>query len=317
MEISTSVQTLINTFELMTQANAVSASVSRSRSASGFKKTLPNADNTPVTTFVERMKTQHSCIQSKVTELNQKAEKAVEPQKELEKETEEDSAATSIKSAAYKGLTINTSNKYDTTVRDSCNSTFYSMASHTPSAYSTASTCSLDSLLSSSDLLPEELQVSSMTRPEIVVKRSRPTLDEHSQQQTASKLTAPTCSVLIRKPLSTKKKESSNLGSKSTCRSSKSTRNVMVPSPLARTLSTSSSSPRYMDYDSSPRYAATKAWNMERRRQLEERNRSFAANKANKHPSSKTAHVGAAGTVAIVKCQGHDPGRKRPKSAAA
>jgi hypothetical protein len=69
---------------------------------------------------------------------------------------------------------------------------------------------------------------------------------------------------------------------KSTRRFSESARGAppVVTSPRARSRSGSSSLPRYMDYDSSPRFAATKAKNMERRRQLEERNRNLAADKA-------------------------------------
>ncbi|RLN71160.1 hypothetical protein BBJ28_00000213 [Nothophytophthora sp. Chile5] len=68
---------------------------------------------------------------------------------------------------------------------------------------------------------------------------------------------------------------------------------IVITSPRASTTRNRSDStpgpvPRYLDYDHSPRYAATKAMNIERRRLLEERSRNLAADKV-KHLNSKTA----------------------------
>ncbi|CAH0488889.1 unnamed protein product [Peronospora farinosa] len=309
MESATNVKTLIDQFELMARANAVS-SAPGSQSVSTFKKTTQlKADNLLVKKNIQHMITNYSRTPSKPVQMIQNAEKAVEPVEDLSREKEEVLCNTSRKASFYKRLTVHTSAKYDTTALDSYDSTFCSKVPRSPS-YSTASTCSLDSLLSPQDsILHELLQKPGETNTEVVSRSRRPARDENLQLTTTSKWIPATSnrrSLLVRKPPFMTKKESSIPVPKSTSLSSKSTRSAVVSSRPVKSLSNISSSPRYMNYASSPRYSATKAWNIERRRQLEERNRSLAIDKA-MLPIAKqhTRHTRRSSRVERNKC-GHD-----------
>ncbi|CAI5747383.1 unnamed protein product [Peronospora destructor] len=98
-------------------------------------------------------------------------------------------------------------------------------------------------------------------------------------------------------------KQSSISVPKSTSLLFKSARGAVGSSRPVKTLSNSSSSPRYMNYASSPRYSATKAWNIERRRQLEEHNCSLAADKAKLLIAKlHTRHIRRSSRVERNKC---------------
>ncbi|KAL4170000.1 hypothetical protein KRP22_010909 [Phytophthora ramorum] len=340
MDSTSSVQTLIARFELMAQANAAAP---RSWSVGGSKRMdLPLQPNSPVKEIIVRMNTQRTRTQSEPAQL-QKTEDVTEP---AEGETPVAVPETPTKPAVYRSLTVNTlesDNEYDpmtfnsyedesdadstTTIKSTC----YSAVPPSPSSYSTASTGSLDSLLSSLDIfLPDLLQASGETSAEAsknvkpTVYRSRgSSLPENLQSTKTSKLVPPNsyrrASLTGKSPSTTTKDKVSSAPKsrrsslyaaknpppvaptparsrrsslsatiappvKSTRHFSESARGAppVVTSPKSRSISTSV--PRYMDYDSSPRFAATKARNLERRRQLEERNRNLAAD--------KTKHVG-------------------------
>ncbi|KAG3204442.1 hypothetical protein PC128_g1918 [Phytophthora cactorum] len=281
MDCTTSVQTLIDQFELMAQNSAKSAVPRTSSSVTrNTKVALPKTDNSPVKEIINRFNTQHTHTQSELVQIAQKMEEPAGEPIEGEQDIVVAMPATLTKVNVYKCLTVSTLqsngedgatilNSYEDESDAESTSTFkptrYSAGPCSPSTYSTASTSSLDSLLSSLDMfLPELLQASSETSPKIAkivkptVYRSRRTsLLENLQSTKASKLVPPTAyrrSTLTRKPSS-------------------------YPIPVARHHSSSSPVSRYMDYDSSPRFAATKAMNVERRRRLEERNRNLAADK--------------------------------------
>ncbi|KAG6609556.1 uncharacterized protein IUM83_00437 [Phytophthora cinnamomi] len=357
-----SVQTLIDQFELMAQVNSASAAP-RSWSVAGSKKTTalppqPKSDNSPVKEIIERFNTQRARTQSEPVRMLQKTEETPETAEPAEeKQPEEDAEskpATPTKPAVYQNLTVKTLqsddeddaktlNSYedesDADSTTTAKSTCYSIVPRSPSSFSTASTGSLDSLLSSLDMfLPEFLQASGETSSETskIVKPTayyprRSSLPENLQLTTTSKLIPPTSyrrASLTGKSSSSATKDAgipavpkprrssvytaknpipavstparprrASLSAtmapapaiKSTRRFSESARGAqpVVTSPRARGRSISTSVPRYMDYDSSPRFAATKARNMERRRQLEERNRNLAADNG-KHAFSKT-----------------------------
>ncbi|KAG3121055.1 hypothetical protein PI125_g624 [Phytophthora idaei] len=289
MDCTTSVQTLIDQFELMAQNSAKSAVPRTSSSVTrNTKVALPKTDNSPVKEIINRLNTQHTHTQSELVQIAQEMEEPAGEPIEGEQDIVVAMPATLTKVNVYKCLTVSTLqsngedgatilNSYEDESDAESTSTFkhtrYSAGPCSPSTYSTASTSSLDSLLSSLDMfLPELLESSSETSPKIAkivkptVYRSRRTsLPKNLQSTKASKLVPPTAyrrSTLTRKPSSTTTKESSS-----------------YPIPVARNHSSSSPVSRYMDYDSSPRFAATKAMNVERRRRLEERNRNLAADK--------------------------------------
>ncbi|KAL3673625.1 hypothetical protein V7S43_001324 [Phytophthora oleae] len=341
MDGNTSVQTLISQFELMAQANASSAAP-RTWSVTRNTKTelppQPKSDNLPVKEIINRFNTQRARTQS---EPMQRMQKRNEPAVEPEEETPVAKLTATTTLGVYKSLTVNTSvsvdeddstpfNTYENesdaestiTTKYRC----YISVPRSPSAYSTASTGSLDSLLSSLDMfLPELLQASGESSPEIIrsikpttYRSRRSSLPENLQSIRTSKLVPPTSyrrASLTGKPSSAATKQSSisapksrrssppnpplvapaparprrsSLSAATILPTAKSTRRFSdsargappaESSPRARSRSKSSGVPRYLDYDSSPRFMATKAMNRERRRQLEERNRSLAANK--------------------------------------
>ncbi|KAE9045991.1 hypothetical protein PR003_g2728 [Phytophthora rubi] len=350
---SSSVQTLIDQFELMAQTNAAPAAP-RSWPVAGAKKTAlppqPKSDNSPVKEIIDYLNTQRARTQSEPVQMLQKTEttpEVSEPAKEQPPEEEAESKPATPTKFALKNLTVKTLqfdddddtktlNSYDDeSDADSTmttKSTCYSIVPRSPSSFSTASTGSLDSLLSSLDMfLPEFLQPPGETSSEsMIIKPTvyhsrRSSLPENLQPTPTSKLIPPTS--YRRASLSGKSPSVTNETgiptapkprrsplymsrnpapaastparprraslsatmapppTKSTRRFSESTGGAQPV--VARGRSNSTSVPRYMDYDSSPRFAATKARNLEHRRQLEERSRNLAADKSN-HAASKT-----------------------------
>ncbi|GMF15865.1 unnamed protein product [Phytophthora fragariaefolia] len=356
---TSSVQTLIDQFELMAQTNGVPAAP-RSWSVAGSKKAelppQPKSHNSTVnggssSIGKQRPRTQSAPVQMllETEEIPEVDEPAEEPEQESEEEIES-KPVTPAKPAVYRNLTIKTLesdddddtktlNSYEgeSDADSTAKSTSYTIVPRSPSSFSTASTGSLDSLLSSLDMfLPECLQASRETSSDIsklvkptVCHSRRSSLPENLQSIKNPKLIPPTSyrrasltgksSSSITKetgiPTLPKSRRSSLYTAKdaasvsstqaiprraslssvvapptarSTRRFSESARGApaVVASPRA-TRSNAMSLPRYMDYDSSPRFAATKARNLERRRQLEERNRNLTADKC-KYAASKT-----------------------------
>ncbi|KAG7393633.1 hypothetical protein PHYPSEUDO_007470 [Phytophthora pseudosyringae] len=311
MDGTSSVQTLIDQFELMAQANAAPRTWSATRYT---KSALSKPGNSPLRTRT----------QSEPVQMTQKTEEPdAEPAEEVQETPVAKPTTTPTKLAVYKSLTVDTAqydDDNDATYTPKC--TCYSTVPRSPSTYSTTSTGSLDSLLSSLDIfLPELLQATGEPSAEIVKpanhRSRRSSLPENLQSTNTSKLIPPPSyrrasltpkqSSTATAKASTKPRRSSLYAPKNALavaptparprRSSLSATMVpstvkqsargaprLVPSPRARRRSNSSSVSRYMDYDSSPRFAATKAMNLERRRQLEERNRSLAAAKSARRP---------------------------------
>ncbi|EGZ28136.1 hypothetical protein PHYSODRAFT_293744 [Phytophthora sojae] len=358
---SSSVQTLIDQFELMAQANAEPAAP-RSWSVAGSKRTAlppqPTSDNSPIKEIIYRLNTQRARARSDPVQIVCKPEETHEVAEPAEEQSPEEEAEskpeTPIKPVVYKSLTVKTLQSDDEDDAKTLNSydgesdadstatiksTRYSIVPSSPSSFSTASTGSLDSLLSSLDMfLPEFLQASGETSSETskivkpaVYRSRRSSLPENPQSKTTSKLIPPTAyrRASLTGKSSSSTKETGILAAPKPRRSSLYTAKNPVPvastparprraslsatmvppavksarrfsesargaqpvdtSPRARTRSNSTSVPRYMDYDSSPRFAATKARNLERRRQLEECNRNLAADKGKQtHTTSKT-----------------------------
>lgn len=283
MDGSTSVQRLIDQFELMAQTNSKSAAPCTWSTTRNTKAPLPKPDGSHHDSPVEEIM---NCFYKQHTQTTD------EPDEKAIQDAVDVIPATPAKPTIYRGLTINILQPTDdvTAYEDGSTpikSTYYLAMPRSPSTYSTASTCSLDSSLSSLDMFfPELLQASGRTASE--------TTNLHSTK--ASKLAPPPlyrCATLTEKPM----KKPSNLASAAPMsarprRSSLSS--SMVPSTAnsthcfsegacntlcARSYSSSSPVARYMDYDRSPRFAATKAMNVERRRRLQERNRNIAFNK--------------------------------------
>uniref|UniRef100_M4BI84 Uncharacterized protein n=1 Tax=Hyaloperonospora arabidopsidis (strain Emoy2) TaxID=559515 RepID=M4BI84_HYAAE len=229
-------------------------------------------------------------------------EETAEPEEEvLDGEEQEDARADPYESVACKDRTADMLHRDDTTTHssyDTNKSAFYAIAPCSPSASSTASTGSLDSLLNSFDsCLPEQLQTAGeasaegfrAVRPAAIDCSRRSTFYKDRRPVTTSKLTPP---IQYQRPMLTRMPSSTKTTvlaykSESPRPFLKSERGVAASSPSTRTPSTSSSAPRYMDYDSAPRFVATKAWNLERRRQLEERHRIQATKNARPPKSSK------------------------------
>ncbi|KAK1948306.1 hypothetical protein P3T76_000596 [Phytophthora citrophthora] len=314
MDGNTNVQTLISQFELMAQVNATSAaprSWSVTRNSMTELPPQPKSDNSPVKEIINRINTQRARTQSEPIQRVQKREQPVKEPKQEEHETK----ITIPTLKVYKSLSVNTfehdndveSTASTTTIRPRC----YLTVPRSPSTYSTASTGSLDSLLSSLDMfLPDLLLASRESSPELC-RSAKPTshhsrrssLPESLQSTRTTKLILPTSyrrasltgklsvpapkshpnqPLLAPTPARTRRSSSTiPPTAKSTRRFSDSARDAppVTSSPRARNRSKSTCIPRYMDYDSSPRFMATKARNVERRRQLEERNRSLAADK--------------------------------------
>uniref|UniRef100_A0AAV1T6S5 Uncharacterized protein n=1 Tax=Peronospora matthiolae TaxID=2874970 RepID=A0AAV1T6S5_9STRA len=229
-------------------------------------------------------------------------EETPEPEEEvLDGDEQEAARADPYGSVACKDRAADTLHPDDTTTHssyDTIKSAFYDIAPCSPSASSTASTGSLDSFFNSFDsCLPEQLQTAGETsaegfravRPAAIDCSRRSTFYEDRRPVMTSKLTPP---IQYRRRMLTRMPSSTNTTvlaykSESPRPFLKSERGVTASSPSTRTPSTSSSTPRYMDYDSAPRFVATKAWNMERRRQLEERHRIQATKNARPPKSSK------------------------------
>ncbi|OWZ23556.1 hypothetical protein PHMEG_0001536 [Phytophthora megakarya] len=304
----------------MAQSNVEPAP--HSWSVSGSKKiTLPpqpKSDNSPVKEIIQRLNMLRTRTQSEPVHLTQKTEEEAQPVKEstAEKHELDVQLTTPTKPATYKRFPVETSEPEDltnsskidieSTTTKTCR--YYSTVPRSPSVYSTASTGSLDSLLSSLDIfLPEILQATGEYSPEVAKMAKshsrRSSLPEKLQSENPSKLVLPTShrrsssSIPAPKSRCSSQCASNNTASiapqrtrprhsslsaimmplaKPTRRFTQSARSTPpISSPCARSRSNSSS--RYLEYDSSPRFAATKALNIERRRQLEERNRHLAA----------------------------------------
>ncbi|GMF11659.1 unnamed protein product [Phytophthora lilii] len=224
MDGSSTVQTLIDQFELMAQANAA-PTAPRTWSVTRCSKTAlppqPKSDNWPVKEIIERLNTQRGRTQSEPAQMTRKCEESVEVSVEpaLEESLEEEAMpaakpVTPTKPAVYRNLTVKTLradddddktiNSYEdesdadstTTTKSTC----YSAIPPSPSSYSTASTGSLDSLLSSLDIfLPDLLQVSGEASSEVskivkpkVYHTRRSSLPDHLQSTATSKLIPPT-----------------------------------------------------------------------------------------------------------------------------
>ncbi|KAI9907313.1 hypothetical protein PsorP6_004366 [Peronosclerospora sorghi] len=244
----------------------------------------PKSDNALVKDIIERMNTQQFRTKSVPNQTILHCTKAAE-RKEQAEENENSPVDTLSKAVIYKTLTINTQDENDTMTHHSngiFKSTFYSNALRSPSACSTASTGSIDSRYNSLDICSPELQhpsreisasVSKIVKP--VVYRSRPSTPPITlQRMPNAKLTSRDVNqrnVPANKSPLTKEIVSSIPVPRSKRGSSQTPYNKTPPS--------SSSTPRYMNYDNSARFAATKAWNKERRRLLEERNRNLATKK--------------------------------------
>lgn len=262
MVSTTSVQTLISQFELMIQATAV-----------------PKAPSTwPVT-------------KKTVSALSRKTV--------VKKESIAGAKPAKTKFADFKCLTIATlksQDENDAELTTKLNTMCYLHMPRSPSAYSTTSTASMDSLLSSREMSASDLQHSSgevsTNSPKVVkstTKQSKVYSLANSPQST--KLVSRTScqrGILNQKPLSAKMEKSSRLAPvptnarRSSLSSDKATSISTRTNPPRSTYNhaesrrTSMPTSRYMNYDSSPRFAATKTMNLERRRKLEKRKRNIA-----------------------------------------
>ncbi|KAG1703104.1 hypothetical protein DVH05_008016 [Phytophthora capsici] len=327
MDDNMNVQTLISQFELMAQANASSAAPrtwSVTRNSMVELPPQPKSDNSPVQRIINRINTHRARTQSEPMHRMHKREQPAKKSEEEELETQV-ATLTTPTPEVYKSLTVNTfeidSDVESTTSTSTIKSRSYLAVPRSPSAYSTTSTGSLDSLLSSLDMfLPDLLLASRESSPELC-RSAKPTsynsrrssLPESLQSTRSTKLIPPTSyrrASHTGKPSSAPTKQSLIPAPKShpnqpllapkpsrprrsstvppTTKSTRSFSDSAPPvslSPRTRSRSGSPYVPRYMDYDSSPRFIATKARNMERRRQLEERNRSLSADKV-KHLST-------------------------------
>ncbi|CAI5711811.1 unnamed protein product [Hyaloperonospora brassicae] len=346
MEGSGSVQTLIDRFERLARANAA-APGPPSRTLLTWKKTvMPALRDSPVKRIIGRMNRQRSsALSTPVHTVAEKEEETAAPDKEpldgeetaehaedrMDEEgtaelvrkplqEEERARADLCKSVGCKDLTVEELDVDDTTPcspYDTIKTSLFAMAPRSPSASSTASTGSLDSLFNSPDQLQSAGETSAEgckpVRPAAVDCSRCSFRYDNRQPTTTSKLVPPTIyrrCMLTRKPSCTTTIVPAH---KTPRQSSQSAQEVVASSSSIRTRIAPSSIPRYMDYDSAPRFAATKAWNMERRRQLEERNRTQAAKKvrlpAGSKPPPSTLHVNGprmtdAGSMTAVRHSG-------------
>ncbi|KAF1794098.1 Isopenicillin N synthase-like [Phytophthora cactorum] len=217
MDCTTSVQTLIDQFELMAQNSAKSAVPRTSSSVTrNTKVALPKTDNSPVKEIINRFNTQHTHTQSELVQIAQKMEEPAGEPIEGEQDIVVAMPATLTKVNVYKCLTVSTlqSNGED-------------------------GATILNSYEDESDAESTLLSSPRATRLDLAALGPTNGVQTFYIDQKA----------------------------------------VVVPNPVARHHSSSSPVSRYMDYDTSPRFAATKAMNVERRRRLEERNRNLAADK--------------------------------------
>ncbi|ETI37577.1 hypothetical protein F441_16280 [Phytophthora nicotianae CJ01A1] len=318
MNCTTSVQARIDQFELMAQTNA------KSGIPHIGPMTRLKIDNSLVKEIINRLDAQHTPTHSEFLQMmfEELAEEPTEKEQDiaptkpvvykslmvntLQSDNEDDDTAFN----SYEDESVAESTT-------SFKSTRYSGVPRSPSTYSTASTSSLDSLLSSLDMfVPELLQASGRASPDFnknvkpTVYRSRRTsfpenlqvTEVHHQRATLketplittneSSIPAPKAR---RSSLYTSKKPAS-VAPRSRC-SSFSAAKVppttevacstppVVPPHRAKSHSNSSPVARYMDYESSPRFAAMRAMNVERRRRLEERNRALATAKSKRRYS--------------------------------
>lgn len=314
-----SVRSLIDRFELMARANASTAAAPKSAPDSSAVKEIVGKINSQSA----RARAQSEPVQMEKVEEDLDEEEEALPTDMTPLKKYQTLTVKTLESDDDDMMYVESDAESTSTMRstDCC----YSLVPRSPSAYSTTSTGSLDSLLNSLDIfLPELLQATGEASSEItkIAKTAvRPTRRSSLPEDTrpiASKLVPPAsyrrASIASRSPVvpttpaASKPRRSSLYAStaapsaiprprrsslsatsvpavKSSRRFSESARSsppIVVTSPrVSTTRSRSDSSPvaRYMDYDHSPRFAATKAMNIERRRQLEERNRTLAADK--------------------------------------
>ncbi|KAG7401604.1 hypothetical protein PHYBOEH_000136 [Phytophthora boehmeriae] len=256
---SANVQMLIDKFELMAQANAAAKAPRLTRSAAA-----PEA---------------HAAKRNALTI------------KTLESDDEDDTK------------TVNSYEDESDVESALCYTKYYSAVPRSPSSFSTASTTSLDSLLSSLDMfLPELLQASSnntrrakpLVAPKLLppatyrrsslsssttIKAVVPTTTNPRRSAQYPKTAAPALPAIRRCRRCSLSATSTPPVIKSARRLSDLTRGsppMVAESPRTHR-SESTPVPRYLAYDQSPRFADKKARNLERRRQLEERNRNLTA----------------------------------------